>query len=160
MRFSADASFIVRLYDPKTNQVDLDAMGQYLADDQKVVTLSDLCRVEVLNVLLRKPETGAARKFQEDLDEGLRLRLEPVDWIEAFQKAESLARRFSRTLKPGGHDLVLVAAAVAMGATWFLSYDRNSRQRPLAAAAGLRVWPALGKDERGLVRHASQQASS
>ena len=160
MRFSADSSFIVRLYDPKTNQAEIDAIGEYLADDQKVVTLSDLCRVEVLNVLLRKPETGAAKKFEEDIAEGLRLRLESVDWSDAFQNAESLARRFSRTLKPGGHDLVLVAAAVAMGATWFLSYDRNSRQRPLAAAAGLRVWPALDKDEKGLVRHASQQASS
>jgi len=155
MRFSADSSFIVRLYDPKTSQAEVEAIGGYLADDQKVVTISELCRIEVLNVLLRKPETGAAKKFEEDLAESLRLRLESADWREVFQNAESLARRFSHTLKPGGHDLVLVAAAVAMGATWFLSYDRNSRQRPLAAAAGLRVWPALDKDEKGLVRHLS-----
>jgi predicted nucleic acid-binding protein len=160
MRFCADSSFIVRLYDPLTNQAELAKISEYLADDQKLVTLSELCRVEVLNVLLRKPETGAARKFEEDLGEGLRLRTEPVDWPDAFQNAESLARRFSRTLKPGGQDLVLVAAAVAMGATWFLSFDRNSRQRPLAAAAGLQVWPALDKDEKGLVRHAAQRAGS
>jgi hypothetical protein len=42
-----------------------------------------------------------------------------------------------------------------MGASWFLSFDRNSRQRPLAAAAGLQVWPPLNKDEKGLVRHIS-----
>lgn len=113
--------------------------------------------MEVLNVLLRKPEAGAARQFEEELAEGTRLRLESVDWLDAFQQAESLARRFSRTLRPGGHDLVLVAAAVAMGATWFLSFDRNSRQRPLAAAAGLKVWPPLEKDEKGLVKHASRQ---
>lgn len=160
MRFCADSSFIVRLYDPRTSQTELARIREYLADDQKLVTLSELCRLEVLNVLLRKPETGAARKFEEDLAEGLRLRTEAVDWADAFQNAESLARRFSRTLKPGGHDLVLVAAAVAMGATWFLSFDRNSRQRPLAAAAGLQLWPALDKDEKGLVRHASQRASS
>src|SRR5688572_30462054 len=128
MRFCADASLVVRLYDPETTPSDIDAISQYLADDQKAVTISDLCRIEVLNVLLRQPQSGAARKFDEDLKEGLRLRLETVDWREAFQHAESLARRFSRTLKPGGHDLVLVAAAVAMGATWFLSFDRNSRQ--------------------------------
>jgi len=81
-----------------------------------------------------------------------------VDWPDAFQQAESLARRFTRALRPGGHDLVLVAAAVAMGATWFLSFDRNSRQRPLAAAAGLTVWPPLDKDERGLARHAGRPA--
>jgi hypothetical protein len=38
-----------------------------------------------------------------------------------------------------------------MGGTWFLSFDRNSRQRPLAGAAGLRVWPPREKDEKGLV---------
>ena len=32
----------------------------------------------------------------------------------------------------------------------------NSRQRPLAAAAGLRVWPPLDKEEKGLVRHATR----
>ena len=156
MRFCADSSFLVRLYDPLGNTREAEAIRDYLADDQKVVTVSELCRVEVLNVLLRKPETGAAQQFDDDLAEGLRLRVEPVDWSEAFQQAESLARRFSRALRPGGHDLVLVAASVAMGATWFLSFDRNSRQRPLAAAAGLQVWPALAKDEKGLVRHASQ----
>ena len=91
--------------------------------------------------------------------QGLRLRLEPVDWPRAFQQAESLARRFSPTLRPGGHDLVLVAAALTMGGTWFLSFDRNSRQRPLAAAAVLRVGPPLEKEEKGVVRHASQQAA-
>src|SRR3989442_860648 len=97
-------------------------------------------------------------QFLTDLREGTRIKLEEVDWPRAFQQAESLARRFSHTLRPGGHDLVLVAAAVTMGAVWFLSFDRNSRQRPLAAAAGLRVWPPLDKNEKGLVRHASQRA--
>jgi predicted nucleic acid-binding protein len=157
VRFCADSSLLVRLYDPKTSQADIESIGRFLADDGKVVALSDLSRIEVLNILLRQPETGSARKFQEDLAEGLRLRLESVDWIEVFQQAESLARRFSRALKPGGHDLVLVTAAVTMGATWFLSFDRNSHQRPLAAAAGLRVWPALDKDEKGLVKHVSRQ---
>jgi hypothetical protein len=151
---------MVRLYDPLTHQTELARISEYLADDHKLLSLSELCRLEVLNVLLRKPETGAARKFEEDLAEGSRLRTEAVNWADAFRNAESLAWRFSSTLKPGGHDLVLVAAAVAMGATWFLSFDRNSRQRPLAAAAGLRLWPPLDKDERGLIRHASRRAGA
>ncbi len=159
MRFCADSSFLVRLYDPLRPPEEAHALRNYLEDDHKVVSVSELCRVEVLNVLLRKPESGAARQFEDDLREGLRLRVESLDWPDAFQQAESLARRFSRALRPGGHDLVLVAAAVAMGAAWFLSFDRNSHQRPLAGAAGLRVWPPLDKDERGLVRHAAQQAT-
>lgn len=160
MRYCADASFIVRLYDPQANAAELAAMNRFLMDGQKVIALSDLCRLEVLNVLLRKPQTGAARKLEEDLLEAVRLRVEPVDWPAAFRHAESLARRFSRTLKPGGHDLVLVAAAATAGAAWFLSFDRRSCQRPLAAAAGLSVWPALDRDEKGLVRHARLQAGA
>ncbi|MGD0539353.1 MAG: type II toxin-antitoxin system VapC family toxin [Verrucomicrobiota bacterium] len=156
MRLAADSSILVRLYLAGEGA---DAIEAFLTADAKVISVSELARVEVLNVLLRDPDLGAAARFEEDLDEGVRLRRESVDWPDAFQQAESLARRFSPTLRPGGHDLVLVAAAVVMGATWFLSFDRNSRQRPLAAAAGLRVWPPLDKDEKGLVRHASQPAS-
>ncbi|MFM7103010.1 MAG: type II toxin-antitoxin system VapC family toxin [Verrucomicrobiota bacterium] len=158
MKFCADSSLLVRLYDPLRPPEEARALRDYLANDQKVLSVSELCRIEVLNVLLRKPDTQAAKRFEDDLGEGLRLRLEPVDWPDAFHHAESLARRFARTLRPGGHDLVLVAAAVAMGGTWFLSYDRNSRQRPLAGGAGLRVWPPLDRDEKGLIRHASQPA--
>lgn len=156
MRLAADSSALVRLYLAAEGT---DAMSRFLATDAKVISVSELARVEVLNVLLRDPSLGAAAKFEEDLDEGVRLRLESVDWPDAFQQAESLARRFSRTLCPGGHDLVLVATALVMGASWFLSFDRNSRQRLLAAAAGLQVWPPLDKDEKGLVRHVSQPAN-
>ena len=134
-----------------------EAIERFLAADAKVVSLPTLPRIEVLNVLLR--QESRAGQFLADLAEGVRLRLEPVDWPKAFQQAESLARRFSLALRPDGHDLVLVTAAVAMGGRWFLSFDRHSRQRPLAAAAGLRVWPPLGKDEKGLVKHAAQQAA-
>jgi hypothetical protein len=157
MRFCADSSFVIRLYDPLANPAEIQSIRNYLSDDGKVVSLSRLCYLEVLNVLLRKPGSQAVGKFDEDIAEGDRLRIESNDWPDVFQKAESLARRFSPALRPGGHDLILVAAAVSMGAAWFLSYDRNSRQRPLAAAAGLRVWPALDKDEKGLVRQASQK---
>jgi predicted nucleic acid-binding protein len=154
MRFVADSSLLLRLYLHDTKS---ESLERFLADGAKVISLSSLARIEVLNVLLRQPDR--ADQFVADVDEGLRLRLEPVDWPRAFQQAESLARRFSATLRPGGHDLMLVAAAVTMGGTWFLSFDRNSRQRPLAAAAGLRVWPSLEKDEKGLVKHASHRGT-
>jgi predicted nucleic acid-binding protein len=155
VKFAVDSSLLVRLYlrDHETGRLE-----RFLAEDGKVLSVSELARVEVLNVLLRLEKETA--EFLADLTEGTRFRLEPVDWRDAFQQAESLARRFSRTLKPGGHDLVLVAAAVVAGATWFLSFDASSRQRPLAASAGLRVWPPLDREEKGLVRHAARQIAS
>jgi predicted nucleic acid-binding protein len=151
MRFAADSSLLIRLYvrDSSTETVE-----RFLAEDCKVVSISELARIEVLNTLLRYPER--AEQFGSDLEQATQLKVEPVEWREAFQQAESLARRFSAALRPGGHDLVLVAAAVTMGATWFLSFDRNSHQRPLAAVAGLRVWPPLHRDEKGLARRAAR----
>ncbi|HWY76066.1 MAG TPA: hypothetical protein VN281_10640, partial [Verrucomicrobiae bacterium] len=101
MKFCSDSSFIVRLYDPAANSSETASIHDYLKNDNKVIAVSELCRVEVLNVLLRKPGTGAAELFEEDLNQGLRLRLEPENWHEAFRHAESLARRFSQLLKPG-----------------------------------------------------------
>ena len=156
MRFCADSSAVLGLY---LNLERSQSIERFLAEDAKLVSISDLARVEVLNVLLQRTQLGAAERFEADLAEGLRIRLESVDWEDAFGQAESLARRFTRILRPGGHDLVLVAAAVSMGATWFLSFDRDSCQRTLAAAAGLRVWPPLDKDEKGLARRASRSNS-
>ena len=155
MKFTADSSLLVRLYlhDSHTESIE-----RFLIRDAKTLSISELARVEVLNVLFRREDRAA--RFLADLEEGIRLRTESLNWHDAFRQAESLARRFSAALKPGGHDLVLVAAAVTAGAAWFLSLDRNSCQRALAAAAGLHVWPALDKAEKGLVRHAARQTAN
>lgn len=157
MRYCADTSALLRLY---LATKDAAVIERFLTDNAKVISVSELSRVEVINVLLRARDARLADEFERDLAEGRRLRLESVDWPDTFQQAESLARRFSSTLRPGAHDLVLVAAAVAMGATWFLSFDQQSHQRALAAAAGLRVWPPLSKEEKGLFRLASTPAAS
>ena len=159
MKFCADSSFVVRLYDPPTDQFQNEAICRFLENGEKTLTVSELCRIEVLNVLLRNFLTEGVEEFERDLKEGVRVRLEVLDWADAFKLADSLVRRFSRALKPGGHDLMLVAAAVSSGASCFLSFDRNSNQRVLAAAAGLKVWPALDKDEKGLLKHAMQQSA-
>ena len=51
MRFVADSSLLVRLYLHDRNS---EAIEGFLAEDAKVVSLSALARVEVLNVLLRQ----------------------------------------------------------------------------------------------------------
>ena len=149
MRLAADSNALVRLY---LDEEGAEAVEQFLADDAKVISVSELARVEVLNVLLRDPGLGAAARFEEDLAEGVRVRTESVDWSDVFQQAESLARRFSSTLRPGGHDLVLVAAAVAMSVessslTWIANgvasdWLRGATKRRTPDFAGMQTRPA------------------
>jgi len=153
MTFVADSSFLLRLY---LRDAHTSAIEHFLTEDTKVVSLSELARIEVLNTLLRYE--GRSEQFIADLKERGRLQLEWLDWPRAFHKAESLARRFSRALRPADQDLVVVGAALTMGATWFLSFDKNSRQRPLAAAAGLRVWPVLDKEEKSLTKRGRRRS--
>ena len=157
MKFAADSSILARLYLDEDGAPEIE---RFLAEGNKTLGVSELARIEVLNILLRFPELGAVARFGQELKDGSQLRMDRVDWHTAFQQAESLAHRFSKTLKPGGHDLVLVAAAVTSGATWFLSLDRASCQRALAASAGLKVWPPLDSDEKGLVRHAARRSAA
>ena len=156
MKFTADSSVLVGLY---ANKSSLQEVERFVIEDNKTLGVSELTRIEVLNVLLRKSATEAAAQFEEDLKNTARIRLDRVDWPIVFRQAESLARRFSRTLRPDGHDLVIVAAAVTVGSHWFLSLDEASRQRVLAACAGLKVWPPLNSDEKGLVKHATRQSN-
>ena len=67
MRLAADSSILVRLY---LDEAGAHAIERFLADDANVISVSELARVEVLNVLLRDPDLGAAARFEEDLDKG------------------------------------------------------------------------------------------
>ena len=73
MKFAADSSLLVRLY---LRDSKMDALESFLAEDGKVVSVSELARVEVLNVLLRLDKETA--EFLADLNEGTRFRLEPL----------------------------------------------------------------------------------
>jgi len=114
----------------------------------------ELGRYEVLNAMARLTETeftASWGRFEQSV--GVILPFEPADWSRVWTGAEGWARRLSPKLKPSALDLSHVALAVHHRATHFLSFDSNSKQRPFAASAGLKVWPELTPQERGrLVR--------
>ena len=62
MRLVADSSLLVRLYLHDNNT---DAIERFLVKDAKVLSVSELARVEVLNVLLRREQRAA--QFLNDL---------------------------------------------------------------------------------------------
>lgn len=74
--------------------------------------------------------------LQGDLDVGA-LKVVPASWAQVHALAERLSSHHTET---GGHramDILHVAAALELGATGFLTFDRN--QRRLAEAEGLAV---------------------
>jgi len=62
-----------------------------------------------------------------------------LPWLEVMTEAGRLGRAHTMTLGWRGMDLLNVAAAVAIKARVFLTFD--TRQQALAQAAGLRVRP-------------------
>jgi predicted nucleic acid-binding protein len=63
-----------------------------------------------------------------------------VDWPAVFGLCHRLLAVHADS-QPAGVDAVHVATAVWLGATHFISFDENSRQRRFARAAGLRLVP-------------------
>jgi len=108
---------------------------------------TDLHSLEIRNALRLKRHrgeltegelTGALQNLQRDLDSGLLER--PIyDLPAVFQKAESLSTDHTVATGARSLDVVHVAAALAVGASEFFSFDR--RQRSLAERVGLKLLP-------------------
>ncbi len=79
-------------------------------------------------------------------------------FIEAGYGFESLVeearphwKRLSPRFNLGTLDMLHVLAARRFGCTWFLSFDTQSGCRALAAAFGLKVFPALTTGDREIL---------
>jgi len=81
---------------------------------------------------------GALNQFESDLANGVAV-LVPCNYLEVFQRADELSKRYTMT---GGHrsfDVLHVATALHLGAREFLTFDTN--QRKLATIEKLKVKP-------------------
>ncbi len=81
---------------------------------------------------------AAFRQIDEDLRDQLLIHT-PVDWLNAFRRAEALSEEYAVDQRQRAIDLLHVAIALECGAKIFLSFDK--RQRRLAQVAGLKVKP-------------------
>jgi len=64
------------------------------------------------------------------------------------EASRDLFRRFAQRCKVGTLDLLHIQAAKRFGYRWFLSFDAASGCRAIAAALGLKVFPALNDEDR------------
>ena len=139
-----DSSFLASLVCKDSNTTEATA---YMSRVTQPLVFTPLHRIEVRNALRnavgRKEITAsdqraAFRLIEQDLREGLLIHM-PVDWADAFRRADELSEKHAGTDGQRTIDLLHVAVALECDAKTFLSFDR--RQRKLAKAVGLSVKP-------------------
>ena len=143
-----DTSFLVSLY---LNDANGEAATVFAEENGGPFILTPLVRMEMSNAFrlwqFRKILTPAKvrsvfRDVSEDITSGF-LKETPVAWSDLLVEAEKLSSK--HTPKTGNRtlDILHVAAAQALGAKRFLSFDQ--RQRVLAESVGLQVQPGINQ---------------
>ncbi|MCX6874397.1 MAG: PIN domain-containing protein [Verrucomicrobia bacterium] len=140
----ADTSFLYSLYGHDANSAQARLMGNAL---KVPLAFTPLHRHELRNAfrlaVFRKVMTLARcqavlAEVEADAKAGVLLE-SPVAWAEVYARAEALSAAHTQALGTRGFDVLHVAAAMALGAKDFLTFD--IRQKALAVKAGLKVKP-------------------
>ena len=135
-----DTSFLVSLY---LNDANGELAVRYMEESGGPLVLAPLTRIEMANafrlwqfrgLLTAANVRSVLRDVSEDIASGF-LEETPIAWVDLLAEAEQLSARY--TPKTGNRtlDILHVAAATAMGATCFLTFDQ--RQHALAKKVGL-----------------------
>lgn len=140
----ADTSFFFSLYAQDANTVHA---GRIAATLDATLVITPLQRHELRNafrlaVFRREITAAECQKLLDSVETDAKtgvLAESPVSWAEAYTEAEALSAAHTKTLGTRGFDVLHVAAAVALGANDFLTFD--IRQKNLAVKAGLKVKP-------------------
>jgi len=138
----ADTSFLFSLYVQDANTARAAQLGANL-QGALIVTL--LQRFELRNALRLSVFRGdisddECRRLLDLIEADAKtgaLVETPVSWAEVYTEAEALSAAHTGKLGTRAMDVLHVAAAVALGAKVFLSFD--ARQSTLAAKAGMTV---------------------
>ena len=70
----------------------------------------------------------------------------PWDYLQT--RAKALLAQYAHKTEIGAFDAMILSAAKAAGAEWFLCFDTGSNARALAAALKLRVFPELSSEDK------------
>lgn len=139
-----DTSFLFSLYAQDANTA---RAAQIVRKVPMPLAFTPLQRNELRNAfrlsLFRREITAAeCQKLLETVETDTRhgvLVVTPVSWAEVYNEAEALSASHTGTLGTRGFDVLHIAAAIALGAGSFLTFD--SRQKSLAIKAGLKFIP-------------------
>jgi predicted nucleic acid-binding protein len=140
----ADSSFLLSLYTADTHH---ERALDLVRRDGTAIPFTPLQAHEVRNGLrlavFRKDLSGMERQavlasLEADVRAGFLVET-GLAWPTVFEQAETLSAAHTERMGTRGMDVLHVAAACAMGASDFLTFD--DRQKALAAKAGLKVRP-------------------
>lgn len=138
----ADTSFLFSLYVQDANTA---SAGRFASGLSVGLAFTPLQRHELRNafrlaVFRREISLEECAKLLSTVESDSRngvLVESAVSWAEVYEITESLSAAHSSELGTRGFDVMHVAAAMALRAERFLSFDK--RQKSLARKAGLRV---------------------
>jgi hypothetical protein len=139
MKFFVDSSFLGNAYYPK---------GAFFENARRVrhrlagaIHYTEMVRLEFrLGSLWKAENLKGWHEFVADEAEAKAVVIS-LDWNVLLSSVEPKLKQYGRKAKPDLLDTLHVLSAVQWGATHFLSYDQNSRQRSFARACGLKVLP-------------------
>ena len=140
----ADTSFLFSLYGNDANSPQARPIGDALTSP---LAFTPLHRHELRNAfrlaIFRKGITvercqAVFAEIETDVKTGALVETS-VAWAEVFAEAEALSAAHTEKLGTRGFDVLHVAAATALGAKKFYTFD--ARQKALAMKAGMKVRP-------------------
>jgi predicted nucleic acid-binding protein len=140
----ADTSFLFSLYAQDANTSRASEFAQTL---NGALIVTPLQRFELRNALrlsvfrCAMAETECRRLLdliEADIKTGALVET-PVAWAEVYAEAEALSAAHTGKLGTRASDVLHVAAAAALGAKHFYTFD--TRQKALAVKAGMKVAP-------------------
>ena len=140
----ADTSFLFSLYAQDSNTL----RAARIADALKVsLVLTPLQRYELCNAFRLAVFRGDVtveecqnllNTVEADTQAGVLVET-PVAWAEVYAEAEALSAAHTETIGARALDILHVAAAAALGAKEFYTFD--ARQKAQAVKAGMKVNP-------------------
>lgn len=140
----ADTSFLFSLYAQDANTAQA---GRISAAFNAPIAFTPLLRHELRNafrlaVFRRDMTSEQCRALLETIEADIKtgaLVETPVAWAKVYAEAEALGAAHTEKLGTRALDVLHVAAAAALGAKNFFTFD--TRQKALAVKAGIKVKP-------------------
>lgn len=150
MTFFAGTNWLVAAYFVKRDEDRSAVVERFARKHRTCYVVSHLVLLEARNVFGRISGVADPPEWRRlEADFGRRLYPEPMNWDSQRQKTMELLVRYRHKAAIGTFDTALVASALLVGGTHFLSWDQPAKA--LAVAERLQVFPELNDPGKAIL---------